>query len=118
MHAAGVIGAVNNAYGVVGVSPGTGIYSLRVLDDTGEGKLSTTLAAVKWVTTDGIKLGIKVINLSLVTYLDPANSNYAALKAAVCQYYKEASDAGVMQLNWIAVSLLVSPCQFAVLAYC
>lgn len=94
MFAAGIVGARNNGKGIVGVSPGAGIYSLRVLDDTGNGVLSATLAAIKWVATEGVKQGIRVVNLSQVTYMDPSNVNYAGVREVVCQYYKEASDAG------------------------
>lgn len=95
-HIAGIVGAMNgnSSRGIVGVSPGTGVFSLKVFDGNGNGMLSKTLEAVKWVATDGIKKGIKVINLSLVAEYDPTLSNFKQITDAVCQYFQEASDAG------------------------
>ena len=42
-HVAGTIGAINNGAGVVGVAPGIPIYSVRVLNNTGSGSLSSVV---------------------------------------------------------------------------
>lgn len=96
-HVAGIIGAMNgnSSRGVVGVSPGTGVFSLKVLDGYGQGMLSKTLDAVKWVTTEGrSKHKINVINLSLVAAFDKQNPSFQSMVNALCQFYQDASDAG------------------------
>lgn len=62
-HVAGIIGALNNRVGLLGVASGARIVSLKVLDQIGEGRLSSTIAAVAYINTNG-KAG-DVVNLSL-----------------------------------------------------
>ena len=62
-HVAGIIGALNNTIGVVGVASGVHLVSLKVLDQLGEGKLSSVVAAVAHVSQNG-KAG-DVVNMSL-----------------------------------------------------
>jgi subtilisin family serine protease len=76
-HVAGIIGARNNGVGVVGVSPGVPLFSVKVLNGAGMGMLSDVLSALAWVTAVGVAQGIRVINL-------------------VCGVMKGASDAGVV----------------------
>jgi hypothetical protein len=93
-HVAGIIGAKNTGKGVVGVSPSTGIYSLKILDSQGNGVLSDAMRAIKWVIAEGSAKGIKVINLSLAGHVDPTASYYKAMVDLFCGVCKEASDAG------------------------
>lgn len=62
-HVAGVIGALNNATGLLGVASGAHLVALKVLDEDGEGRLSATIQAVAHVAQVG-QPG-DVINLSL-----------------------------------------------------
>jgi subtilisin len=62
-HVAGIIGAKNNTFGVLGVASGATLISLRVLDKDGEGLLSSIIQALSYVITNG-KAG-DVVNLSL-----------------------------------------------------
>jgi subtilisin family serine protease len=62
-HVAGIIGGKNNTIGVLGVASGATLVSLRVLDDTGEGTLSSIVQALSYINTNG-KPG-DVVNLSL-----------------------------------------------------
>ena len=62
-HVAGIIGALNNTIGVVGVASGVQLVSLKVLDQLGEGRLSSVVAAVAHVSQNG-KAG-DVVNMSL-----------------------------------------------------
>ncbi|KAF8058906.1 Subtilisin BL [Scenedesmus sp. PABB004] len=95
-HVAGIIGARNNGAGVVGVSPGVPLYSLRVLDASGRGSLSGVLAAVAWAAgPEGAAAGIRVINLSLAAYVDPTSADYPATRDAVCASFTAAAAAGV-----------------------
>ncbi len=49
-HVAGVIGAVDDETGIVGVAPGARIHSLEVLDADGATTMATMLDAVEFVT--------------------------------------------------------------------
>jgi hypothetical protein len=62
-HVAGIIGAKNNEFGVLGVASGTTLISLRVLDKDGEGTLSAIIQALGYVNANA-KAG-DVVNLSL-----------------------------------------------------
>jgi subtilisin family serine protease len=62
---AGVISARNNGQGIVGVAPGTKVYSVKVLDPNGEGLLSQVICGIDWVTAHAASLNIRVANLSL-----------------------------------------------------
>jgi subtilisin family serine protease len=93
-HVAGIVGAKNTGRGVVGVSPNIGIYSLKILDSTGNGVLSDAMRAIKWVITEGSAKGIKVINLSLAGHVDPSAGYYKVMVDLFCGVCKQASDAG------------------------
>lgn len=61
-HVAGIIGAKNNDIGVLGVASGATLVSLRVLDKDGNGKLSSIIEALSYVSANA-KPG-DVVNLS------------------------------------------------------
>lgn len=62
-HVAGIIGAKNNSFGVLGVASNANLISLRVLDKDGNGKLSYILQALSYVSSNA-KSG-DVVNMSL-----------------------------------------------------
>lgn len=62
-HVAGIIGALNNNLGVLGVASGAHMVALKVLNKDGEGRTSDILRAVAHVNLNG-KAG-DVVNLSL-----------------------------------------------------
>jgi len=62
-HVAGIIGANNNTFGVLGVASGATLVSLKVLDKNGEGSLSSIIQALGYVNVNA-KAG-DVVNLSL-----------------------------------------------------
>jgi subtilisin len=64
-NVAGIIAARDQGAGVVGVAPGTKLYSIKVLGKTGSGTLSQILCGIDWVTANAGPLGIKVANMSL-----------------------------------------------------
>jgi hypothetical protein len=66
--------------GVVGVSPGVPVFSLKVLNSQQPGMLSRLLAAAQWVLTDGVKQGIRVVNISLSSYATPGSK----VRGSVC----------------------------------
>lgn len=60
-HVAGIIGAKNNGYGIVGVANEASLYSIKVLGNDGAGYLSDIIAGIDWCITNKMD----IINLSL-----------------------------------------------------
>ena len=60
-HVAGIVGALNNGIGVVGVAPGVRLNAVRVLDETGSGSLADVIAGVNWAASHHMN----VANMSL-----------------------------------------------------
>lgn len=81
-HVAGIIGAKNNTFGVLGIASGATLVSLRVLDKEGNGLLSSIIQALAHVNMHGSPGD--VINLSvgddegISTTLDDQVKNTAA----------------------------------------
>ncbi|WIA40057.1 hypothetical protein OEZ86_013475 [Tetradesmus obliquus] len=95
-HVAGTIGAKNNGRGIVGIAPAAPIFSLKVLSSNQLGYMSTVIVAVQWLLTDGVKLGIRVVNISLAAYVAPGSKDYDSYVTVVCGLMKQLSDAGVV----------------------
>ncbi len=87
-HVAGTVAAKDNAVGVVGVAPGAPLYSVRVLDDTGSGTISSVICGIDWVSANAAKNRIKVVNMSLgasgVDDGNCGNTNNDAMHKAIC----------------------------------
>ena len=49
-HVAGIVGALDNNVGVVGVAPGARLWSVKVLGPHGSGRMSWLLCGIDWVT--------------------------------------------------------------------
>lgn len=62
-HVAGIIGAKNNTFGVLGVASGASLVALKVLDNEGEGNLSYIIQALAYVNTSA-QAG-DVVNMSV-----------------------------------------------------
>ncbi len=62
-HVAGIIGAKNNAEGVLGVASGANLVALKVLNSEGVGTLSAFIQALNYISTNA-RAG-DVVNLSL-----------------------------------------------------
>ncbi|WP_231494348.1 S8 family peptidase [Arthrobacter sp. 9MFCol3.1] len=66
---AGVIGARNNSQGVIGTAPGTPLWSVRVVDDSGLISEEMLICAIDWVTSthkdDDDSNDIAVANISI-----------------------------------------------------
>ena len=61
-HVAGIIGGRG---AIVGVSPGTPLYAVRVFPRFGSAQLSNVVCGLSWVADHAAELGIKVVNMSL-----------------------------------------------------
>lgn len=79
-HVAGIIAAVNNNGGIIGVAPAANLMSVKVLNSQGSGSISDVADGIIWAADNGAD----VINLSLGTV-----SNSATLKAAVVYAYEQ-----------------------------
>jgi subtilisin len=64
-HVAGIIGALNNSFGVVGVAAGVKIIALKALNNDGEGNTSQLIRALNYVGQNA--LPGEVVNMSLGT---------------------------------------------------
>jgi len=73
-HAAGIVAALDNDIGVVGVAPGVDLYALKVLGRTGSGNYSDVIAAIEWCMGNSIQ----VTNNSYGSSGDPGETVKAA----------------------------------------
>ena len=66
-HVAGIIGGdgTESARAYAGVAPGTSLLSLKVLDGSGRGTISTAIQAIDYAVANRTKHNIRVINLSV-----------------------------------------------------
>lgn len=100
-HLAGIVGAKDNAYGVVGLAPGVPLYAVRNLDSNATGTSSGQLCAIDWVTANAPSLGIRVANFSQGSLLvkqddgNCGNTNADPMHQAICR----STAAGVL---WVA----------------
>ena len=65
-HVAGIIAAIDNDIGVIGVGPQIDLYAIKVLGANGSGYLSDVIEGIEWA----IKNHMQVINMSLGTTSD------------------------------------------------
>lgn len=73
-HVAGIVGAKDDADGVVGIAPGARLWAIKVLGDNDEGSLSTFLCGLDWVVGQRdpgspSRPLIEVVNMSLSSLL-------------------------------------------------
>lgn len=94
-HVAGIIAAVNNSIGVVGVAPKSKLIAVKVLSSNGGGSYSSVICGLDWVTINALAYNIKVVNMSLAgggkNDNNCGNTNGDAFHQAVCK----TRDAGV-----------------------
>ena len=97
---------------MVGVAPGTKLYSVKVLDSRGSGTLSEILCGINWVTANAAALNIKVANMSLAgsgaNDNNCGNTNHDAEHQAICNssavgvsYIAAAGNNGASFANYI-----------------
>ena len=86
-HVAGIVAALDNRIGTVGVAPGARIHPVKVLSHTGIGTWSSVICGIDWVTANNATIGIA--NMSLGgTGTDDGNcglSNNDAVHYAICK---------------------------------
>jgi subtilisin len=64
-HVAGIIGARNDVYDVVGVAPQATLYAVKVLNASGSGYDSQVIAGLDWILNTPTGIPIRVANMSL-----------------------------------------------------
>jgi subtilisin family serine protease len=69
-HVGGIIGALDNGIGVVGVAPGARLWSVRV-SETSSVPLSATIAGVNWVTAHASQIEAANMSLLFMGYQTP-----------------------------------------------
>lgn len=81
-HVAGIVAALNNDIGVVGVAPKADLYALKVLGKTGRGNYSDVISAIEWCEDNDIR----VTNNSYGSSGYPGETVEAAFDNAYCNY--------------------------------
>jgi subtilisin family serine protease len=93
-HVAGIV-ADKGIPGVIGVSPGTPLYAVRVFGADGSGSVSSVICGLNWVAQNAAADNIKVVNLSLggegTNDGNCGNTDGDPFHTAICR----ATDAGV-----------------------
>ena len=101
-HVAGIIGALNNEIGIVGVMPEVDLYAVKVFDSRGDGSLSNIIRGLQWC----INQGIKVVNMSFGSATD--NDTFrevfkAAERAGIIMVAAAGNDQTKHQIQYPAV---------------
>ncbi|NQE53422.1 Tk-subtilisin [ANME-1 cluster archaeon GoMg3.2] len=65
-HCGGIVAAVDNEEGVIGVAPEASLYGVKVLDRRGSGYVSDIIAGIEWA----VENGADIISMSLGTTSD------------------------------------------------
>ncbi|MFC7441312.1 S8 family peptidase [Laceyella putida] len=88
-HIAGVIGALNNHFGVVGIAPRVSLYAVKVLDASGSGTISNLVKGIEWAIANRMHIlnisisGGKIIPPALTLAIQAAtNRNMLVVAAA------------------------------------
>jgi len=55
-HVAGIVAALNNDIGVVGVAPSVSLYAVKVLGNGGQGSYSDVIAGLQWAVDNGMQI--------------------------------------------------------------
>jgi subtilisin family serine protease len=76
-HVAGIVAAIDNDIGVIGVGPQIDLYAIKVLNASGSGYLSDVIEGIQWA----VAKGMQVINMSLGTASDVQSFHDAVVAA-------------------------------------
>lgn len=86
-HVAGIIAALDNNIGVVGVAPDVQIYSVKTFDHNGRGRVSDIIDALNWCVENQVNIvnmsfGISMKSIALERAVRAANNRNIILVAA------------------------------------
>jgi subtilisin family serine protease len=76
-HVAGVVAAINNDIGVIGIGPEVSLYAVKVLDNQGRGWESDLIDGLDWC----IDYGMQVVNMCFGSEEDNESFHEAVIKA-------------------------------------
>lgn len=76
-HVAGIVAALDNDIGVIGVGPAIDLYAIKVLGTNGSGYLSDVIEGIQWAIANDMQ----VINMSLGTASDIQSFHDAVIAA-------------------------------------
>lgn len=94
-HVAGIIGALDNTIGIIGVGPQIDLYAVKVLSRSGSGYLSDIIEGLDWA----IQNGMQVVNMSLGTNSDVQSFHDAVIRvnqAGIAQVAAAGNDGGAV----------------------
>ena len=83
-HVAGIVGAIDNTFGVIGVAAGAEVVSVQVLDRKGQGALSDIIAGVQYVGANADQND--VANMSLGGSVDQTLDDAVIAASATCPF--------------------------------
>lgn len=85
-HVAGIVAALDNDIGVVGVAPGANLWAVKVMNENGSGSISDIIKGIDWVTANSDI--IDVVNMSMGGHGTDDNNcgldNNDAMHYAIC----------------------------------
>ena len=93
-HVAGIVGALDNSFGVVGVAPGVRLWGVKILNDSGYGLISWYICGLDWILAqrdpvDPSRPLFEAVNMSVTKYgtddHDCGNTNNDPLHQAICR---------------------------------
>jgi len=76
-HVAGIVAAIDNDIGVIGVGPAADLYAIKVLGASGSGYLSDVIEGIQWAIANNMQ----VVNMSLGTASDIQSFHDAVIAA-------------------------------------
>jgi len=59
-HVGGIVSALDNSFGVIGVAPQANLLAIKILDAQGNGTWSSALCGIEWIANNSAKYNIKV----------------------------------------------------------
>ncbi len=93
-HVAGIVAALDNSYGVVGVAPGARVWGVKILNDSGYGLISWYICGLDWILAqrdpnDASRPLFEAVNMSVTKYgtddRNCGNTNNDPLHQAICR---------------------------------
>ncbi|WP_257140748.1 S8 family peptidase [Bacillus thuringiensis] len=115
---AGIIAAKDNDKGVVGISPESDIFSVKVLSDSGEGDIGSLIRGIEWCINNemdifNISFGLGANNLELRGTIDKAIQKNIIIVAAAGNNYISKVEYPAKFANVISVGAIDSNLQRA-----
>lgn len=77
-HCSGVIAAIDNQIGVIGIAPSASLYIAKVLGDDGVGSIDAMIQGIDWA----IEQQVDIVSMSLGCSEDPGEQLHDAIKRA------------------------------------